>query len=66
MSIIIGDDVEVTALAVNGNHVKIGIDAPEDVDILREEYFTGKEKMRLPMAMGSAQQVLFCGVVIHV
>lgn len=36
---IIGDYIEVTVLAVNGNHVKIGIDAPEDVDILREELF---------------------------
>ena len=27
----IGDDIEVTVIAVKGNHVKIGIEAPEDV-----------------------------------
>ncbi len=36
-ALIIGDDIEVTVLSVNGNQVKIGIDAPKDVEILREE-----------------------------
>ncbi len=38
-SLIIGDDIKVTVLNVNGNQVKIGIDAPEDVPILREELY---------------------------
>ncbi len=36
-SIFIGEDTEVTVLGINGNYVKIGIDAPKDVEILREE-----------------------------
>ena len=32
----IGDDIEVTVLGINGNQVKIGIKAPEDIVILRE------------------------------
>jgi len=33
----IGDDVSVTVLSIKGNQVRIGIDAPEDVTIHREE-----------------------------
>lgn len=33
----IGDDVEVRILAVHGNQVRIGIEAPKDMRILREE-----------------------------
>ncbi len=38
-SIRIGDDIMVTVLNVNGNQVKIGIDAPRDVEIMREELY---------------------------
>lgn len=33
----IGDDVEVTVMAVNGAQVRIGIKAPRDVVVDREE-----------------------------
>ena len=33
----IGDDIEVAILDIKGNQVSIGITAPEDVCILREE-----------------------------
>lgn len=36
-SIVIGDDVTVTVTEVRGNQVRIGIDAPSDVEIVREE-----------------------------
>ncbi len=38
-ALIIGDDTEVTVLSVDGNQVKIGIDAPDDVAIHREEVY---------------------------
>jgi len=35
--VIIGDNIVITILEVNGRFVKIGIDAPRDIEILREE-----------------------------
>ena len=37
--IIIGKDVVVSILAVEGQNVKIGIEAPKDISILRMEVF---------------------------
>jgi carbon storage regulator len=38
-SIMIGDDVEVTILAVSGEKVRVGISAPTDVPVFRKEVF---------------------------
>ena len=38
-SIIIGNNVKMTILGVNGNQVRIGIDAPRDVSVHREEIY---------------------------
>jgi len=44
-SLIIGDDTEVTVLSVKGNQVRIGINAPKDVPVHREEiYYRIKEE----------------------
>ena len=38
-SIMIGDDIEVSVLAIMGEKVRIGIQAPRDVQVHREEVF---------------------------
>lgn len=42
-SIIIGDDIEVTVLAVTRDKVRIGIEAPRAVPVLRREVYLEKE-----------------------
>jgi carbon storage regulator len=38
-SIMIGDDIEVTVLAIMGEKVRIGIDAPRNVPVFRKEVY---------------------------
>lgn len=38
-SIIIGKDIKVSILEIKGDQIKIGIDAPKNVTIYREEIF---------------------------
>jgi len=37
--ILIDDDIEITVVEIKGNKVKIGIDAPDEIEILREEVY---------------------------
>jgi carbon storage regulator len=36
-SVLIGDGIKVSVLAVKGNQVRVGIDAPKEVSVHREE-----------------------------
>jgi carbon storage regulator len=38
-SLMIGDNVNVTVLGIRGNQVRIGVNAPKDVSVHREEIY---------------------------
>lgn len=38
-SLMIGDEVNVTVLGIKGNQVRIGVNAPKDVSVHREEIY---------------------------
>ena len=38
-TLMVGDDVSVTVLAINGNQVRIGVKAPRDIPVHRKEIY---------------------------
>ena len=38
-SLLIGDDVEITVLSIRGSQVKLGVNAPKEIAVHREEIY---------------------------
>ena len=58
-SIMIGDDVEVTVLAVSRDKIRLGITAPRDVPVFRKEvYLSIKGEGDAPEASEKVEEAL--------
>jgi carbon storage regulator len=53
-SLIIGDDIKLTILAVKGGQVRVGIEAPHEVPIHREELLLNAEELDKTLASNEA------------
>jgi len=59
-SIIIGDDIKLTIVEVRGDKVRLGIDAPKEVPIHREEVFKAIKEASSPEASDSTSAQSTC------
>jgi carbon storage regulator len=48
-TVVIGDEVQVTVLGVKGNQVRLGVNAPRDVSVHRQEIY---ERIRSEQGAG--------------
>ena len=56
-SINIGDDVKVTVVDIDGKQVKIGIEAPRDISIFREEVYERIKQENIRAASASSDEL---------
>ena len=55
-SIMIGDDIEISVLAIMGEKVRIGIQAPRDIPVFRKEVYLEIQQENLEAGKTTARE----------
>ena len=55
-TVMIGDDVTITVLGVKGNQVRVGINAPKNVAVHREEIYERIKREQQPAGDGTDEK----------
>jgi carbon storage regulator len=53
-ALVIGEDVNITVLGINGNQIRLGINAPKEISVHREEIYLRIQQEKnaaIPMEM---------------
>ena len=56
-SIMIGDEIEVSVLAIMGEKVRIGIQAPRDIPVFRKEVYLEIQQEQVADGKGAREEV---------
>lgn len=54
----IGDDITITIIDIHGDQVKIGVDAPRDVKVFRQEVFNAIKTENTAAASVNTEKIL--------
>ncbi len=52
-TIMVGDDIEITIVAIGGKHVRVGIDAPAEMAVHRKEVY---DAIQQPKMLGKDEE----------
>ncbi|EKD26945.1 MAG: hypothetical protein ACD_79C00963G0007 [uncultured bacterium] len=54
-SIVIGNDIEIIVTEIKGDHIKLGIKAPDSISIFRKELYEAIQKENIAASSASLQ-----------
>ena len=54
--ILIGSDITITVVRIEGNHVRLGIEAPPGVSVLRDELITRQKRNEAEPVVASGRE----------